>query len=99
MTIARKAARKLSAEASKSGATVIGGQLIKEGDRYIINKIDVTALLESLLSQNVLLFVGAVANEAEEQTKTCLTCGDEYTGHECPRCANVRSRLRGQNNG
>lgn len=95
MTITRNMARTLSANAAKSGATVLGGQLIKEGERHIINKTDVTALLETLLEQNVLLIVGVITAETEELTRTCLTCGDDYTGSECPRCARVRNRLRG----
>ena len=96
MSIARDTARKLSTEGLKSGATVLGGQLIKESGRYIINKTDITALLESLLDQNVLLVIGAVQHEPKQVIKTCLTCGNDYTGFECPRCARVRSRLRGK---
>ena len=95
MTIDRKAARKLSAEANKAGATVLGGQLVRDGERYLINKTDVTALLETLLEQNVLLFVDAVEQFSGSETRTCRTCGDQYSGAECPRCARVRERLRG----
>jgi len=95
MTISRNAARKLSSEANKAGATILGGQLIKEGDRYIINKTDLISLLNALEGENVLFLVGAVDQEPETLQRTCLTCGEDYTGSECPRCARVRSRLRG----
>ena len=95
MAISRKAARKLATEANKAGASILGGQLVKDGERYLINKIDVIALLDGLAGQNVLLFLGPVEDEEGEVTKTCLTCGEEYTGPECPRCARVRERLRG----
>jgi hypothetical protein len=94
MTISRNAARKLSSEASKAGATILGGQLIKEGDRYVINKTDLITLLDALEGQNVLVLVGEVDQETEALKRTCLTCGADYTGSECPRCARVRSRLR-----
>ena len=96
MPIDRDTARKFSAEGAKSGATVLGGQLIKENGHYIINKINITTVLEELLDQNVLLVIGVVENETKELIKTCLTCGDDYTGLECPRCARIRSRLRGE---
>ena len=96
MAIARNVARKLSADAAKSGANVLGGMLTKEGDRYLINKTDITSLLETLVDQNVLLLISPVEEENTELVRTCLTCGNEYTGPECPRCANVRSRLRGR---
>ncbi len=96
MPIDRDTARKFSAEGAKSGATILGGQLIKENGQYIINKTNIMALLEDLLDQNVLLVIGLVENETKELIKTCLTCGDDYTGPECPRCARIRSRLRGK---
>jgi len=94
MTISRQGAHKLATEANKSGATVLGGLLSKEDGRYLINKTDLTVLLESLVDQNVLFFVGAVSEEQRELSRTCLTCGNEYTGDQCPRCARVRDRLR-----
>lgn len=95
MKILQSNARKLASEASKTGAMSVGGKLIKEDGRYWINQIDITDFLEELLEQNVLLVVGVIDLETEERAKTCLTCGREYTGAECPRCARVRSRLRG----
>ena len=96
MTIARNVARKLAADAAKAGVDVLGGTLVKEGERYLINKMDVTSLLEALLDQNVLLFISPVEDETKELARTCLTCGNQYTGLECPRCAQVRGRLRGK---
>ncbi|MEM7032924.1 MAG: hypothetical protein AAF629_25465 [Chloroflexota bacterium] len=96
MTISRDDARKLAAEGSKLGITVIGGNLYKEGDHYSVNKIDITALLEELVGQNIVLVVSGVEDDAETEVKTCMTCGNEYTQDACPRCANVRSRLRGE---
>lgn len=96
MAIARDEARKLAAEGAKLGINVIGGKLMKDGDRYTVNKIDVTALLEELVSHNILLLVNEVEDADGTEVKTCITCGDEYTQDTCPRCANVRSRLRGE---
>jgi hypothetical protein len=97
MAIDRRDARNLSADGAKIGAIVLGGRLIKEGDHYLINKTDVTALLEELIDQNVILVFGQVAEQdLRSLVHSCLTCGREYTGSECPHCANVRSRLRGE---
>jgi hypothetical protein len=95
MSILRSEARNLSANAARVGARVLGGQLVKEGDHFVINKTDVTKLLETLTDQNVILIVSQVRDEKKEQVKTCLTCGRNYTGPECPHCAQVRARLRG----
>lgn len=95
MSISSRYARDLSALGSRAGATVLGGQLLKEGERYIINKTDVTGLLESLVGQSVVVVVSSVNQDQADKAKTCITCGRDYTEIECPHCANVRSRLRG----
>ena len=95
MTISRNDARSLSSTAARVGASILGGRLTLEEDNFIINKTDVTKLLENLTGQNVILVVASVADMQKEQTKTCLTCGRKYTGLECSHCARVRSRLRG----
>ena len=99
MTIARRDSHRLSAEGAKAGAKVLGGRLTKEGDRYIINKVDVTALLEEMIDENVIVVLGAVNLEEKERVRTCITCGEEYTGSECTRCARIRNRLRGDSKG
>ncbi len=96
MTISRKDSQTLSGTAARFGATVLGGTLSKEGERYIINKTDVTELLESLVGKNVLLIAGQVTESHQPEVKVCLTCGREYTEDECPHCARVRARLRGR---
>ncbi len=95
MSISRKDSQTLSGTAARMGATVLGGTLSKQGERYIINKTDVTELLEKLVGQNVLLIIGDVSENSRPEVKVCLTCGREYTEDECPHCANARSRLRG----
>ncbi len=96
MTISRKDSQTLSGTAARTGATVLGGTLTKEGDHYFINKTDVTALLESLVGEQVVFIAAAVREKSEQETKTCLTCGRDYTEAACPHCANVRARLRGE---
>ena len=98
MSISRNQARDLSALGSRIGATVLGGELIRLEDRFFINKTDVTGLLANLVGQNVVIIANAVSPATETETKTCLTCGRDYTEAECPHCVRVRSRLRGRNN-
>ncbi|HEY84280.1 MAG TPA: hypothetical protein G4N96_04090 [Chloroflexi bacterium] len=95
MTISRSDARSLSSTATRVGATVLGGRLTLEDEYFVINKTDVTELLENLVGRNVILVVTSVDDPQKERTRTCLTCGREYTGSECSHCARVRSRLRG----
>ena len=99
MAMNRKIARKLAAEAAKSEVAVLGGQLVTDGSRYVINKTDINALLDALSGQNVLLIIGPVADDETKVIKTCMTCGEEYSGDNCPRCANVWDRLRGEESG
>lgn len=96
MTISRKDSQTLSGTAARTGATVLGGTLTKEGDHYFINKTDVTALLETLVGEQVVFIAADVCEKrVAQETKTCLTCGRDYTESACPHCANVRARLRG----
>lgn len=95
MSISRSDAHSLSGTASRIGATLLGGQLVKEGGQFVVNKINLTELLESLVDEDVLVVIGQVKDNVTEESKTCLTCGRDYTGSECPHCARVRSRLRG----
>lgn len=97
MSVSRREARTLSTEAVRVGAKVLGGRLEQDGDSFVINQTNLTALLEQLQGRDIVLIVSAVtADDPSRESKICLTCGHEYTGHECPRCANARSRLRGQ---
>ncbi|MFQ5577556.1 MAG: hypothetical protein ACE5G8_11285 [Anaerolineae bacterium] len=95
MKISYNDARNLSAAAARVGALVIGGQVSEEGGHFVVNQTDVTQLLKKMAQKNVVLIISQVEEEVEEVTKTCLTCGRDYTGSECPHCAHVRSRLRG----
>ncbi len=94
MSISRNDSRNLAALASRVGAATQGGQLSRAEGRFLINKTDVTALLEALVGKNVIFIVEAVIEEPESPDKTCLTCGRDYMGTECPHCANARGRLR-----
>jgi len=95
MSISRSNARSLSAEASKRGAIILGGQLLQDDGRFVINKTDVLDTLERYAGKNVILIMAEVSEDDTERTRTCLTCGREYSGTDCPHCARVRSRLRG----
>ncbi len=96
MSVSQKDVYRVLADASKMGAEVLGGQLSMRSGSFVINQTDVNKLLESLSGQNVFLIVGSVEVDApENELRTCLTCGRDYVGQECPRCANVRARLRG----
>ncbi len=95
MSISRSDARSLSAEASKKGAAILGGQLSQKEGRFVINKIDALELLEKYAGKNIIFIIGEVKDNETGQVKTCLTCGRDYIDSECPHCARVRSRLRG----
>lgn len=94
MSISQRDSRTLSGTSSRMGASVSGGKLTRQNGQFFINKTNVTALLESLLNENVLLVAGKINEEKTVEVRTCLTCGREYTESECPHCARVWARLR-----
>jgi hypothetical protein len=44
----------------------------------------------------VVLVMGSLADDRPVETRTCRTCGRDYTELECPHCRANRIRLRGR---
>ncbi|RMD50915.1 MAG: hypothetical protein D6835_03880 [Candidatus Thermofonsia bacterium] len=67
-----------------------------ENGRWHIGEHDLTAWLTAHQGEELVLVLGSLADERPVQTRTCRTCGRDYTELECPHCRANRIRLRGK---
>jgi hypothetical protein len=77
------------------GATVLTGTLQRRDDgSWWIGDRALEEVLVGWEEREVTLVAGALG-QAAGVTRTCRVCGTEYQGHACPRCREIRKRLRG----
>ena len=98
MPISRNQARQLAKSSMEMGARVLRGTLtVAEDGTVSLNHTNLAAWLTELAGQEVVLVAAPVGRggAADDEVKSCLTCGRDYVGDACPHCAEVRSRLRG----
>ena len=95
MNISRSEALTLSTAAYEMGADVLRGQLAKSaGDSgWTIGDTRLDAWLERYADQELIVIIAPVGAKASGK-QVCGTCGAEYSGNQCPRCREVRQRLR-----
>jgi hypothetical protein len=90
--------RELTYAAYELDAGVVEGQLhraTKDG-QWILGDTKLNEWLGKYNDQEIVLIVASMDDKRPVPTKTCRTCGIEYTGIECPRCRAARIRLRGR---
>jgi hypothetical protein len=46
--------------------------------------------------EEILLIATSLDDDRPMPLKVCRTCGNEFRGIECPRCREIRIRLRGR---
>jgi len=98
MPAERKAAvRELASIAYGLEAGVLLGHLQRraEDGRWTVGDTPLETWLERFGGQEVYLIVASLEDTRPLPPKLCRTCGTEYVGVECPRCREVRRRLRG----
>ncbi len=97
MPISRNQARQLAKNGMEMGARVLRGSLTVAEDGVVsINHTQIAAWLAEFAGSEVILVASPVGRGvADDEVKSCYTCGRDYTGDACPHCAEVRSRLRG----
>jgi hypothetical protein len=77
------------------GATVLMGALERREDgRWWIGDRALEDVLSDWENREVTLVAGVLGQSAGV-SQVCRVCGTEYEGHACPRCREVRKRLRG----
>ncbi|MBN1955130.1 MAG: hypothetical protein JW900_08790 [Anaerolineae bacterium] len=98
MSVARKAAiREMATTAYELNAGVANGRLGRAaGGAWTIGDTPLANLLQQYDGKQVCLIVASLEDEHPLLLRTCRTCGSEYEGVECPRCREVRIRLRGR---
>lgn len=99
MPAERKASiRELSTAAYELELAVVQGNAERApGERrWLVDGQDLDRWLSRHEGEEVLIIMASLEDERPMPTKTCRTCGTEYTGVACPRCRAARIRLRGR---
>lgn len=98
MTTARRAAiLKLASAAYEMDLDVLSGVLARDEDgHWLIGKQELLSWLSRHEGEDLVLVLGSLADERPVATRTCRTCGRDYTELECPYCRANRIRLRGR---
>ena len=95
----RKASiRELASAAYELDSGVLEGDLHRnpEDSCWMVDDTELEKWLAKYDEQQVVLIVASLDDKRPIPAKICRTCGIEYNGIECPRCREVRIRLRGR---
>lgn len=96
-TIRRAAILKLAAAAYEMGLDVSNGIAHQDSDgKWFIDEQPLESWLNAHAGEEVVVVMGSLADERPVETRTCRTCGRDYTDLECPHCRANRIRLRGR---
>jgi hypothetical protein len=77
------------------GATVLSGDLQRRADgTWWIGDRALEDVLNVWEGREVALVADALGARPGS-SQVCRVCGTEYDGHACPRCREIRKRLRG----
>ena len=87
----------MAANAYELDFDVMTGTLQQDEDgRWQVAGRDLSAWLEQHSGEELTLILGSLHDERAVETRTCRTCGRDYTDLECPHCRSSRMRLRGR---
>ncbi len=87
---------KLASAAYEIDLDVMNGKLEQDiNGRWTIGQHDLLTWLTQHSGQEVMFVLGSLEDDRAIQTRTCRTCGRDYTELECPHCRANRIRLRG----
>lgn len=97
MTLSKSEARRLAKNAAEMDARILRGVLTIGPDGAKVEETDVLEWLAQHVDSELVLIAAPVASSilAENEVKSCPTCGRDYTGDACLHCKEVRARLRG----
>jgi hypothetical protein len=96
-TVRKAAILKLASAAYEMKLDVLNGRLHQdESGRWWINERPLNDWLDGHAGQDVVLVLGSLEDERPVETRSCRTCGRDYTELECPHCRASRIRLRGR---
>ena len=95
-SIRRATILKLASTAYEMDLDVMNGVVTRdENGRWRIGLHTLDEWLAKQEGDEVVLVLGNLSDEQEVITRTCRTCGRDYTDLECPHCRANRIRLRG----
>ena len=95
-SIRRATILKLASTAYEMDLDVMNGILRQENGRWRIGNQDLDAWLNAHATEEIVLVLGSMNDDRPVETRTCRTCGRDYTDLECPHCRANRIRLRGR---
>ena len=97
MSAARRAAiHKLATVAYEMDLDTMTGAVTQdENGRWHIGYHDLESWLTLHQEEEIVIVLGSLADERPVETRTCRTCGRDYTELECSHCRVNRIRLRG----
>lgn len=88
---------KTAAEAYEVGLDVLNGRAKRdEKGRWLIGHHTLDEWLQEHEGEELVMILGSLEEDEPIQTRTCHTCGRDYTDLECPYCRASRIRLRGE---
>ncbi|MCP4421629.1 MAG: hypothetical protein GY805_33875 [Chloroflexi bacterium] len=95
-SLRRAAILRLASNAYEMKLDVMNGTVRQgENGRWHIGHHDLTTFLERHQGKELVIVLGDVDDDQSVETRTCRTCGRDYTDLECPYCRANRIRLRG----
>lgn len=95
MPVSRREARELMSLGYELGAAVLTGDLQRRADgTWWIGDRALEDVLAGWEGCEVALVAG-VLGQGAGTAQICRVCGTEYEGNACPRCREIRKRLRG----
>jgi hypothetical protein len=94
--IRRATVLKLASAAYEMKLDVMNGVVSRNAaGQWQIGSHDLATWLAAHEGQEMVLVLGALDDDRPVETRTCRTCGRDYTDIECPYCRANRIRLRG----
>ncbi len=98
MSTMRKATiLKLASMAYEMGLDSLHGELHRgEDGSWHVGRRSLEVWLDEHAGEEVVIVMGTMVDARPMVTRTCRTCGRDYTDLECPTCRANRIRLRGK---
>jgi hypothetical protein len=76
---------------------VATGKISLDADgRWLIGEHDLALWLKDHLGEEMVIILGSLEDDRPVATRSCKTCGRDFTDLECPHCRTSRLRLRGE---
>ena len=96
-TARRAAILNMATAAYEMDLNVATGIISLDADgRWLIGNHDLAHWLEDHQGEEMVIIFGSLEDDRPVITRTCTTCGRDFTDLVCPHCRTSRLRLRGE---